>query len=336
MTKAKQRTAQHLIDEDGQQLLRQLLPKRWVLREYRPDYGLDYALEIFQEEGGTETLGEHIFIQLKSKRAVEPKPLKLFARGNVEKHRESLDKGDLVGSMDTIRFPLERSELVTVERMGVGVPVLLVVADITAQKCYFVCLNDYIDKILAPRFDDYRSKKSRTIHVPVVNDVADSVVGLTALRWYGKRAKLLAAFQRIIYQDSELEYAWGTSQALPMARYFASRLVQYDFWDETDIWSPTKYYGDAVKRFLATNEPGLMDYSMLQSKAAFQGIPHSESDAIQSLKDQEVRELWKLLAALPRNFEDICREWFLPTGLSYLTAYANSESNDGTTGQSNE
>ena len=40
--------------------------------------------------------------------------------------------------MDTYRFSLERAELVTVERMGVGVPVMLVVADFEAEKYCFV------------------------------------------------------------------------------------------------------------------------------------------------------------------------------------------------------
>lgn len=48
MAKSKQRSQQHLIDEQGQQLLKSSLPLHWVLREYRPDYGLDYALEIFK------------------------------------------------------------------------------------------------------------------------------------------------------------------------------------------------------------------------------------------------------------------------------------------------
>lgn len=34
--------------------------------------------------------------------------------------------------------------------MGVGVPVLLVIADVSTSKCYFVGLNDYIDKMLIP------------------------------------------------------------------------------------------------------------------------------------------------------------------------------------------
>jgi hypothetical protein len=64
-------TEQHVIDKEAQDLLRSVLPKNWILRDYRPDYGLDFALEVFREvpqddgkhgaKGSFETLGEHIF-----------------------------------------------------------------------------------------------------------------------------------------------------------------------------------------------------------------------------------------------------------------------------------
>lgn len=133
-------------------------------------------------------------------------PLTVYGRGNVEKAPEQLDRKDKVVDVDTYRFSLETSELVTVERMGICVPVLLVIADLGNERCSFVCLNDYIDKILIPRHADYRDKASRTIHVTVRNEIG-SDMGQVALRWYAKRPKLLAAFQRFTYQYSELQWA---------------------------------------------------------------------------------------------------------------------------------
>jgi hypothetical protein len=65
----KKRSDQHLIDQDGIGLLRTKLPRHWLLREYRPDYGLDFTIETFKaaNAGGAaprpatfETLGEHV------------------------------------------------------------------------------------------------------------------------------------------------------------------------------------------------------------------------------------------------------------------------------------
>jgi hypothetical protein len=298
-TKSKQRSEQHLIDAAGEQLLRSCLPPHWVLRTYRPDYGLDFSLEVFQKSTDPpgksatyETLGEHLFIQLKSSESVTRGPLKLFGRGNVEKAREHLNKDDLVGEIDTLRISIESSELKTVERMGTAIPVLLVIADLAAQKCYFVCLNDYIDKILIPRYEDYTAADHRTIHVPVANDISDPVVGLVALRWYAKRAKLYAAFQRFTYQAVELQYARMQPDFIPLARYFASRIANYDFWHDAE--------------------------SILR-------LADGRLDEVQQIRDQlkldEVLELWRLLSVLSRNYEDVCREWFLPTALGYAASY---------------
>ena len=40
----KRRTPQHLVDERGIALLKRKIPENWVLREYRPDYGLDFPV----------------------------------------------------------------------------------------------------------------------------------------------------------------------------------------------------------------------------------------------------------------------------------------------------
>ncbi|MDE2107264.1 MAG: DUF4365 domain-containing protein [Patescibacteria group bacterium] len=330
MHEAKQRSEQHLIDAEGERVLRSLLPRHWVLREYRPDYGLDFALETFRPPEQSkkfatyETLGEHLFIQLKSVASAAALPLQLYGRGNVEKQPERLHKDDPAGVLDTIRFSLETSELVTVERMGVGVPVLLVIADISISKCFFVCLNDYIDKILIPRHGDYTGKASRTIHVPVLNEVSDPAVGKTALSWYAKRPKLYAAFQRFVFQEAELRYAWGTSEALSMTRYFASRIASYDFWTDTEMWGLIGYYGAALKRFISDGHPGLMRIDSQAVLAMTNGNAEAAQQIANELQKQEVLELWRLLSVLPRNYEDVCREWFLPTALGYASSYPSS------------
>lgn len=318
MPKVKQRSEQHIIDERGQSLLKSLLPIHWILREYRPDYGLDYALEIFSQpsDGRYETLGEHIFVQLKSVSSVKVLPLKLHWRVNVEKQPEELRKNEVEGYLETIRFSLETSELMTVERMGVGVPVLLVIADISTSKCYFVCLNDYIDKILIPKHADYTTKGSRTIHIPSMNRIGSSF-GEVALRWYGKRPKLYAAFQRFIFQEAELQYARDTTKFMQMAHYFASRIENYDFWDDMEMWDMIGYYGSALKEFISNGRPNLMkiDIKTLEE----------DRDDLDDLEkyffNNDILALWQGLALLSRNYEDIYRECYIPTALGYKCTY---------------
>jgi hypothetical protein len=329
--KAKRRNQQHLIDEAGVRLLENCLPAHWVLRPYRPDYGLDFSLEIFKRVQGVdvraetfETLGEHLFIQLKSSKSLNSRTLKLFARNNVEKTREVLDKRDLIGTLDVVAWQLESSELVTVDRMGVGVPVLLVIADLRMQQCHFVCLNDYIDKILVPRFGREATEKSRSIDVPLANVLSRGGDGNVALRWYAKRAKLYSAFQRFVFQNSNLESEPMTETIVELAEYFAERIVHYDFWDDMEIWEILDRYGKAVRHFLATGdarrvklEPGTTEYERLRGDG-------TEFD----VRAMDILRLWKLLSLLPTCYEDVCREWFLPTALGYLTGYQYSKRED--------
>jgi hypothetical protein len=142
--RSKQRSEQHLIDESAQKMLQNLIPKGWVLRNYRPDYGIDYILEVFQplpnnDYGNTfETLGEHLFIQLKGKKSAKRMIKKIYDRYNVEKSLLVEDKSSLIGELEVISFPLEVSELVTVQRMSSALPVMLLLVEITTAECFFL------------------------------------------------------------------------------------------------------------------------------------------------------------------------------------------------------
>lgn len=329
----KQRNEQHLIDEEGQKLLRAALPKEWVLREYRPDYGVDFSVELFKSTDGKnrsqpnfETLGEHIFVQLKSTRVLKRSKIKLYSRYNVEKGPEKINKTEFVGEMPIVWFSLDTSELLTIQRMGAALPVLLVVADVESGDCYFVCLNDYIDKVLVPRHGDYTVAAHRIIHIPIANKVADPTVGHMAFRWYGKRAKLYAAFQKVVFQHVELNYAQNTPDFLELAKHFAQLIASYDFWHQTEMWGLIGHYGEKLDSFLKTGKPGLLTQN---NEAIMQFIgDKADNDELERFSNElvlsEINELWRCLAVLPRNYEEACREWFLPTPLGFLTSYPSS------------
>jgi hypothetical protein len=321
--RSKQRTQEHIVDAQAQSLFKASLPQAWVVRDYRPDYGLDYDVELFEAVRGEqsptasfETFGEHVFIQLKGCKRAARRSIKLFGRTNVEKTPLREDKSNVVGEMEVVSFPLEVSELVTVQRMGAALPVLLVVAEIETSSLFFVCLNDYIEKILAAQHRDYTSADRRTIHVPTSNLLTRSTLGLAALKWYAMRPKLYAAFQKFIYQLVELQHVEGTEEFLPQARHFATILARYDFWKTTPFWVIVDFYGKALFRFISTGDPGLMTYNDIAIKSI--AGEKEASELMIQLKLNEVLTLWEKLSVLPRNYEEICREWMLPTSLGYL------------------
>ena len=70
---SKQRNEQHVIDAEAQDLLRSVLPKHWVLREYdlitawimRWKSLVRFRVAGHEKGNRFETLGEHLFLQLR-------------------------------------------------------------------------------------------------------------------------------------------------------------------------------------------------------------------------------------------------------------------------------
>ena len=48
MATKKRRVIQHEMEEESRALVRRILPKNWVVRDYVPDYGIDLAVEVFE------------------------------------------------------------------------------------------------------------------------------------------------------------------------------------------------------------------------------------------------------------------------------------------------
>ncbi|MGH7481433.1 MAG: DUF4365 domain-containing protein, partial [Longimicrobiales bacterium] len=57
------RPRQHQIEELSRRALRARLPEAWVVRDLNPDYGLDVAVDIFEDERAT---GLSFAVQLKA------------------------------------------------------------------------------------------------------------------------------------------------------------------------------------------------------------------------------------------------------------------------------
>lgn len=128
MTTRKIRVVQHIMEDESFKIIKGILPNEWLVREYRPDYGIDLTLEIFkyidEEKTKAETLGEHLFIQVKSVQKLNKETVKVKSRSNVAKYKLEENNDDFI-EMDIIKYQLETSELKTIQSMGAGVPVLL-------------------------------------------------------------------------------------------------------------------------------------------------------------------------------------------------------------------
>lgn len=329
----KKRTISHLIDHEGITILRNLLPKEWVHREYKPDYGIDFDVEVFDyiEDDNLVSLGEHFFVQLKSSSKVKVTKIKVFPRVNVEKQPLTIDKSK-TRTMEVMSVQLDSSDFSLAQSMGPSVPTLLFLCDIEAESIYYVCLNDYVDKLLLPEGADFTRQSNYTVYVPLFNQVSNSEEFLIPLRFYARRAKLYAAFNKFRYQRNELSYLLPhlettsidqvrSSDEFITILHFASIARSYDFWEDTWAW-PALSITYQYLRNLINNLERFRDGELLediyseQVKKLPTDLPHQSSASFLLMSD--IQNTWDKLANLGNMFEEICREWYLPTYLGLL------------------
>ena len=79
-------------------------------------------------------------------------------------------------------------------------------------------------------------------------------------------------------------------------------------------------YGAAIWRFLETGSSGLQQRDDAAIEAAAEDDEEYAEEMRAYLAKEEIAHLWHGLATLPRNYEEVCREWFLPTALGYLSS----------------
>lgn len=322
-------------------IIRDRLPDHWVVRDYRPDYGIDLLIELFDfVDAGREqaaTLGETLFVQVKSTEVVTPGTLRVYGRRNVEKGplREERSRGLEV---DVVRQRLDTSELLTVQAMGAAVPVLLFLVELSTGRIYYVCLNDLVEKVILPRDPSYADRGSRVIHIPARNCILPgNEPSLRPLETYAKRAKLYAAFAKFAYQKHEMERALTSYEAaaanaaeqtapgelMELARHFLSILLRYDFWTRIPEWKPIGWAHLELRTLRGVLERGWEDAAALREYLARQPWFPLRGDYVMRLSDADTRRhfashvvaVWGRLDNLSRIYEELGREWFLPTEL---------------------
>ncbi len=319
----------HIIGNEAIQILNSCLPKHWTIRPYVPDYGIDLDIEMFKPVDGSDgsanydTLGEHLFAQVKGTRSLRTKTITVPPRYNIEK-RAPVPKPS-IPSDDALRcevadFKIDTSELFTVQRMGAVLPVVLFLVDICQRNVYFLCLNDYIDKVILPLDDSYTEQSSKVLHIPMDNLISQNESSLAPLKFLAKRAKLYSLFQKVNYQRHELQYVRDKA-LLDQCRHFAKILLHMDIRESAQVWPPLGMLYDELDMLASKGTVG----KYLRVKPEIENVTLYERDPSEyenpgetySAKEwsliEYTRLLWDQLANLGRMYEDICREWYLPT-----------------------
>jgi hypothetical protein len=341
MAYPKRRVREHIMEDRSMRIVRDLLPDHWVIRDYKPDYGIDFTIELFefleQEQDQAATLGETVFVQVKSTEAVEARRLRVHARRNVEKGPLTENPAESV-EIEVAALRLETSELLTVQAMGSAIPVLLFLVELSTRRIYFVCLNDLVEKVILPQNPDFHEQQTRVVHVPLQNCIsADRPSSHRPISTYAKRPKLYAAFEKFAYQHHELDHAllaYGdeapeahqravANRLLDLVRHFLSVILRYDFWTRMPEWQLIAYSHRELRALhvLLSGVGVEHDLTALQTYLLHDPAMNRDPDWVCSIELAEARahvlhhvgHIWFRLANLSRIYEEIGREWFLPT-----------------------
>ena len=302
----KKRSENQIIGESGIDILRSLFPQEWVIREYAVDYGIDLDVELFEQtnEKVYVTKGEHVLFQVKTTDNLEIKKMKVFNRNSKKDFFES----------DVVKYSLDTDLISTVERMGSAVPVLLCLVDNVEREGYFVCLNDYIDKILISEKPNYQKQGTVTINIPIKNKISS---GKFAIEWYGKRAKLYAFFNLINCQKRDLQYISDCNMEQTV-NSFLEKICRLDVWS-VDLLSSFKEKIEYYREHGSTQQADMIINAAIErgedvDEPVWEATYCAEEVSFRyATKIQGLHQLWDELCTIADMYESDCREAYIPT-----------------------
>lgn len=314
---SKRRPNAHVIGDQAIEIVKSVLPKEWVIRELKPDYGIDLLIELFDyvnaEKNVCETLGEFIYIQVKGTSNLTKRKVKIYAVHNVAKFEWKENKNEYL-EIEAIIYSLDTSLLDTVRRVGPSVPVLLFVVDTITKEVFSICLNDILDKYIIPKYSNFTDQNKINIHIPADNKIDGSFFSLVPIRMYAKRSKLYSAFALFRYQLRELNRAIEEYEPIMM-------LTSDENMDKyNNFLKLIRFFLDQILK---------LDIWSIDNHLLALGICKQEIDALVTyIYKTEVFELnqlinltlniWSKLDNLNNIYEEVCREWFLPKFIGQL------------------
>ncbi|MGN2638295.1 DUF4365 domain-containing protein [Nocardia takedensis] len=319
---SKRRTVNQIQGHEGEDLVCASFPRQWVSRKISSDFGIDLHVETFawvdDDRRSADTLGEHFFVQVKSRARAHPHWLTIRERRNVSKYRVDPECGDAI-KIRVISCELDVSEIITIESMGNAIPVLLCVAAMDTRTVYYVCMNDYISKVLLPNNPNYRKQKSVVVHVPAWNVLDANDRGIAYLWILARRAKLYSAFNTFNYQAREMEYARdsledlsemvGDNRTVSIPDDIISMLEVFITSNlRLDIWRPLGEGG-----FFALQDLQRKFEELLNSLPSYRTPMNSHQIFLFTVG---VCKLFTMAANMGRIFEELGRESHLPTVLA--------------------
>lgn len=313
MNYRKFRPKQHIMENTSIQLIKWVLPKEWVIQEYTPDYGIDLRIEIFEDikGNGIEALGEFVLAQVKSVGKTNIEKIQIRTRENIAKGPLSYTS-DKVEEIEVFKYSLDTSTILTIQSMGAAVPVFLLYVTLDTQRVFFINLTDYIDKILIPEDPNFINKKSKTLFIPVKNEINSEPVNFFPLRFSAIRMKFYAFFHKANYQKTMIidnlyeDTIEGLLQCFEQVLFLLNDIKSKDIWKYINYWDGLKscYKG--------------MDSLYLSLEKVLNNTPANCCETDLTIIIQNIKSQWGSFVNLGNIYEELIREQHLPSVLANL------------------
>lgn len=187
------------MEDASGQVLRRLLPDEWIIRPIAKDYGVDYEIEIVDQE---IVSGNRIWVQLKSKERAK----RVTARFHVADHFPDLPsdgKGDICAEY----LPYSMTTKAIAYACRCHFPLLLVLVDFAVDEAFWLPIRDEVGLHLRGKDRPPPDQQSATLKIPVWNSLTDEAKrNFSGLRWYAVEPARMYAFAILHHFHHEFQY----------------------------------------------------------------------------------------------------------------------------------
>jgi len=170
------RTRQHVMEEESERIFKNTIPSEWIVRKIPSDYGIDYEVEIVENEMVT---GKRFWVQLKSRKTI------------------------VVNSQNSISYSADTKLLNYA--LSCDFPLLLVLVDLKNEMIYWLPLQDEITFNLQLKNPYWKNQETNTVYIPKHNNLTQDNT-LEGFQWYSLEPARMRAFAMIHHYYHELQY----------------------------------------------------------------------------------------------------------------------------------
>jgi hypothetical protein len=262
------------MEDESAHLLTKFLPSSWIIRPIAKDYGVDYEIELVEED---VVSGNRIWVQLKSIKAANLRVEK-FELNN--EHRYLATEKDRTLSVEYLSFSLPTKELHY--SLSCAFPLLLFVADLKQSEIYWLPLRDEILGNTNHKNPNWNFKKSNTLRIPIWNKLSwEKKNNYPGIKWYALEPSRMYAFANLHCYYHNFKQAEGLSGYKLGVKYDSGKKSAL----ASNLELACKYISAALALDVLFGKQGIDAYrGIILPNAKFMGIQSKLEEALKSGK----------------------------------------------------